>query len=81
MSDTEHVAQLIRRIRPILAGQPSPVQGAVIADLLATWLVGHIDSSSKTRTEEMRRKLLKVSTAMVRELVSIYDTPIPERPV
>ena len=35
------IYELIERIRPILAGHPPEVQGAVLADLNALWLCGH----------------------------------------
>jgi hypothetical protein len=38
----EHVMDLVKRIRPILAGEGADVQGAVLADLLAMWLAGHV---------------------------------------
>ena len=72
MSDTlATIAQLIEHIRPILAGQPAPVQGAVLADLLATWLAGHIDSTGRRQTEALREELLKHHLATVRALVPV----------
>lgn len=35
------VAPLVEEIKPILAGQPAEIQGAVIADLLSIYLAGH----------------------------------------
>lgn len=37
----DQVNQLIEQIMPILAGQPPEVQGAVLADLMATYLAGY----------------------------------------
>lgn len=69
MSDT--VPQLVERIRPILAGVPSPVQGAVLADLLAIWLAGHIDRTSSQHTDALREELLQHHLATVRALVPV----------
>lgn len=33
--------EIIDRIKPLLAGHPPEVQGAVLADLLALWLAAH----------------------------------------
>ena len=36
------VRKLVQRIRPLLAGRAAQMQGAVLADLLAIWIAGHI---------------------------------------
>ena len=80
MSDTlATIAQLIERIRPILAGQPPPVQGAVLADLLATWLAGHIDRTSNQHTDALREELLTHHLATVRALVPVNAAHIHGR--
>jgi hypothetical protein len=80
MSDTlATVVQLINRIRPILAGQPPPVQGAVLADLLATWLAGH-RGTTITSTDEMREELLRLHLETVRALVPVNAAHIHGRP-
>ena len=37
----EDVERIVDRIRPVLAGHPPELQGAVLADLLAMWIAGH----------------------------------------
>jgi hypothetical protein len=40
-ADATLALQIVERIKPLLAGQPTLVQGAVLADLLSIWLAGH----------------------------------------
>jgi hypothetical protein len=47
-------ARLADQIRPLLAG----VQGAVLAELLATWIAGHVDPTSEERLADQIRPLL-----------------------
>jgi hypothetical protein len=79
--DVGLVAQLIERIRPLLSGQLAPVQGAVLADLLAAWLAGHIDRSSNSHTAALREELLRHHLATVRALVPINAAHIHARSV
>lgn len=37
----ETVMEIVRCCEPHLGGHPPAIQGAALADLLATWLVGH----------------------------------------
>ena len=60
--------RLIDAIRPLLAGKPAPVQGAALADLLATWLAGH-RADEKAQTDWLRAVLLEEHIATVRELI------------
>lgn len=39
---TARTEQLCREIQPFLAGEGAGVQGAVLADLVAMWLAGHV---------------------------------------
>lgn len=65
MTDEEkRVMELINRIAPMLAGQGPHVQSAVLADLLAMWLAGHLPS-------EAREQVLANHIAVVRELTKI----------
>ena len=62
------VAELVEAIRPLLAGFPAPVQGAVLADLLAIWLAGHFGSDA-AKTAEIREMLLEAHNETVRRLI------------
>lgn len=56
-------------VRPLLAGRGSAVQGAVLADLLATWLSGHF-AENQEATAKLREKFLAMHIEAVRELVA-----------
>lgn len=47
----------------VLAGHPPEVQGAVLADLLATWLAGH-------NPPELREDLLRLHLRTVRQMLA-----------
>jgi len=59
------VSEIVDEIKPILAGNPPEVQGAVIADLLAIWLVGH--------PPQIREEALAFHIDAVRELIEVED--------
>jgi hypothetical protein len=50
---------------PKLRGKDPEVQGAVLADLVSVWLAGH--------HPELRDEVLRMHTALVRELIPISD--------
>ena len=58
MSEAAEVFEIVARIRPLLAGKPACVQGAVLADLLAMWVAGHHVAGNPAATDEMRARLL-----------------------
>jgi hypothetical protein len=53
------------RCHPILAGHHPVIQGAALADLLATWLAGH--------DPEVREALLDAHVHLVREFLPINE--------
>jgi hypothetical protein len=63
------VTGLTREIGPLLAGYPPQVQGAALADLLATWLAGHV-TPDRSSTNGLRRDILDQHLRAVRELVA-----------
>jgi hypothetical protein len=71
--DTAMVMARVNNIRPMLAGLRPEVQGAVLCDLLAMWLAGHIDPSSARRTKKFRERLLRIHVTKVRELISVNE--------
>ncbi len=78
-TDVEAIAEQASRL---LAGRPPQLQGAVLADLLATWLAGHIIAGDPKSTRALHERLLKAHLAVVRELIPInaemiHGTPIP----
>ena len=72
---TEEDIATIKRLRAasaaILTGHPPAVQGAVLADLLATWLGGFISRDGPSRTHELREALLQDHLETVRALIPI----------
>jgi hypothetical protein len=72
MSDVDKVAEAFEAILPLLAGLPPQEQGAILADLLATWLVGHSIGNPKA-TARLRRDLLNHHVAVVRKLVPVNE--------
>jgi len=65
------VAPLVERIGPILAGKNPSVQGAVLADLVATWVAGHVIRGDRTTTDEMRAKIIECHIQAVREFIPL----------
>jgi hypothetical protein len=56
---------LVEAIRPILAGQPVDVQGAVLLELLAMFIAGH--------APDLREEILALHIKVVRELVPVVE--------
>lgn len=68
---TREVNRLVDRVAPLLAGQPSEIQGAALADMLAIWLAGHIVYGDKRGTDRLRERLLREHLRAVRALVPV----------
>jgi hypothetical protein len=66
------------KIRPLLRGLPAPIQGAVLADLFATWLAGHIGPTPEA-TWKARDALIEFHIEAVRSLAEIADQCRKER--
>jgi hypothetical protein len=71
VSGADEVAATAARIKPLLADKPYAVQGAVLADLLAIWLVGIVCEGDQAATNALRDQLLTMHIDTVRELVPI----------
>jgi hypothetical protein len=67
----DEALELCRQIAPLLAGKPANLQGAVLADLLAVWLAGHIAAGDARETDRLRENLLAMHLEYVRQLVPI----------
>jgi hypothetical protein len=70
----QQVIGLANQIKPLLAGRPPEVQGAVLAELLATWVAGHVDPTNRERTADMRTALLAQHLTFVEQLVTVGAT-------
>lgn len=71
----------VEKIHPILAGKGREVQGAVIADLLASWLAGHQAVEEGIDIEVERERVLTAFLAFVRQLIPINEKAILEKVV
>lgn len=74
MSATEDAADvfnIVQAIRPLMVGKSPEVQGAVLADLLATWLAGHIVRGDPKATKRLREFMLKQHIVAVRALIDL----------
>jgi hypothetical protein len=68
---TEAIAMLIR---PLLADHPAPMQGAVLARLLATWLAGHrLPNGKEGDLQAFHEELIVGMLKTVRDLVPIEE--------
>ena len=68
-SEIEQVHALVMAVRPLLTGQPSAVQAAALADLVATWLAGHVVVGDREATDNLRAVLLDDHMDDVRSLI------------
>lgn len=62
---------LVKKIRPLLAGKDPSVQGAVLADLLAAWLAGHVQLGDPEQTKRIRELMLEAHIVGVKALIDI----------
>ena len=66
----DKVKMLTDRISPILHGHNAEIQGAVLAELLATWLAGHVVPGDRMQTILLRGRLVHEHMKVVRDLMS-----------
>jgi hypothetical protein len=59
--DARAVEHIVLQIKPLLAGKPPALQGAVLADLLAIFLAGHHPT--------LRGEILQMHIEAVRSLI------------
>lgn len=67
----DEVVWLVDRIKPILAGCPTEIQGGALADCLAIWLAGHCVPDDAAGTKAFRDELLSLHIDAVRQLVVV----------
>lgn len=68
---TAEVGYVVDQARILLAGRPAVIQSAILADLLAMYLAGHIIRGDPPGTNALRDNLLDAHLALVRQLVPI----------
>ena len=67
----DKVKMLTDRISPILHGHNPEIQGAVLAELLATWLAGHVVPGDRMQTILLRGRLFDEHMKIVRDLTKL----------
>ena len=67
----DKVKMLTDRISPILHGHKPEIQGAVLAELLATWLAGHVVPGDRMQTILLRGRLFHEHMKVVRDLTKL----------
>ena len=67
-----------RRIKPLLAGQGGDVQSAVLANLTALWLAGHIGPTVRA-TKRVREMLLRDHVKLIRDLIPASESELLDR--
>lgn len=58
---------------PILAGEPSIIQGAALCELVARHVAGHVIPGDKEETAKLRAFLLETFIETVEQLIPITD--------
>jgi hypothetical protein len=79
-SDMAAVTGMVDRMRRHLAGHRPELQGAALADLLATWLAGHHIEGDARATNRLRTTILSMHVETVREMVPIAAKEIGTTP-
>jgi hypothetical protein len=69
--DASEAMRLVELLKLPLADQPAQVQGAVLADLLAMWLSGHVVRGDPKATERLRERMLKQHLKAVKALIPV----------
>src|SRR5262245_46031556 len=78
--DAMHVAaEIWPLVAPRLAGKPPEVQGAALADLVATFLAGHMVAGDPEATAKLREELLTTHIEIVRQLIPVNEKDILAR--
>ena len=67
----EQVGAIVNSIRPLLAGKPPELIGAVLADLLAMWLAGYVVQGDAAATAQVRREILGAHLDGMHPLIAI----------
>lgn len=76
---TRRALHLSRIIAPTLYGEPSFVQGAVLADLMSLWIAGHHVPGDPAATDEARKLFVEDWLKAVWKLVPESEKQITEQ--
>lgn len=72
MSVTQEVEALSGEISPLLHGRAPDIVGAVLADLTAMWLAGHVVQGDPEAAENLREQLLLMHVRTIERLTIVY---------
>jgi len=71
MTVTDDVKPLTNACMAVLDGAPREISGAVLADLLAMWLAGHVIIGDAEATSKLRARLLMQHVGAVLALTEV----------
>jgi hypothetical protein len=79
----DRAAEVSAQIEPLLAGLGPDVQGAILANLTAMWIAGHMaeDHDDHERTAAVRMKILRLHMEAVRSLIAPSERELRARMV
>lgn len=76
-AELDEIFALVNEICPILAGKPPVRQGAVLAELVSTWLAGYyspdLPDFDRELTDKLREHMIKIWLETVRKLIPIAE--------
>lgn len=72
----EEVLRVAEQCCPILAGEPSMVQGAALCELVARHIAGHVIVGNPAETAAVRRSILAAFVETVEQLIVIADEDV-----
>lgn len=61
--------EIAERIYPMLAGLHPTVQGAIVTDLVAMWIAGHVVEGDPKDTDRLRKFLMEQHIKLVVQLI------------
>lgn len=67
--ELKQAPEIAEKIYPMLFGLHPTVQGAIIADLTATWLAGHVVEGSPEDTNKLRKFLFEQHIRLTHKLI------------
>lgn len=67
----DQAVEIINRILPLLHGQDPQVVGAVLADLTAMWVAGHVSPGNPEETKQVREAMLTRHIVGVMSLIDV----------
>jgi hypothetical protein len=69
--DIQTIEHMSQQCRLVLAGLPPEVQGAVLGEVVATWIAGHVITDEPGATDRLRKRLTVEHCKLVTDLVIV----------